>query len=325
VKLKAGRVIEVLALYPCSRDEKEQGRVGMLPEKSFSEEKYLMSQDIRIREIECKSAIGKCGFPGGGLCINPYVGCGHSCVYCYSRFMKRFTGHTEKWGTFIDARINIGQVLEKQMRSSRFRGQQIYISTVTDPYQTVEGRYGLTRSILKVLLNHENPVSILTKSDMVLRDLDLLKGFREIDINFTITTLDERWNKLVEPNSPTVIRRLQAAKKLASEGITVVAMMGPYWPVFTNAEALFGEFKKAGVGHVFTESFNTTGGNWTGVGKVLRSHYPHLLPEMQKILFNKKGFYGFYSQAGDKMRQVSKKYEIPVTAYFGLGHAAKFK
>ncbi len=285
----------------------------------------LMSENIKIREIQCKSAIGKCGFPGGGLCINPYVGCQHSCVYCYSRFMRRFTGHTEKWGTFADARINIVEVLRKQLHSSRFKGQQIYIGTVTDPYQPIEASYRLTRGILKVLLNYRNPVSILTKSDMVLRDLDLLKGFKEIDINLTINTLNKEWEKLVEPHSSTVKQRLKTAKRLISQGIPVIAMMGPYWPIFTDAEALFGEFKKAGIGHVFTESFNTTGGNWTGVGKVLKDHYPQSLSEIQEILFNKNKFYEFYNEAENKVEGLSKKYKIAVTIYFGLGHAAKFE
>lgn len=284
-----------------------------------------LAQDIKIREIQCKSAIGKCGFPGGGLCINPYVGCAHSCVYCYSRFMKRFTGHTEEWGTFADARVNIGDVLGKQLRSSRFKGQQIYIGTVTDPYQPIEARYGLTRGILRVLLDHDGPVSILTKSDMVLRDLDLLKGLKEIDVNFTIATLDHEWKSLVEPNSPTVRHRLLAAKKLVCEGIPVVAMMGPYWPIFTEPEALLGEFKEAGISYVFTESFNTTGGNWTGVERVLKEHYPQFLSEIRHTLFDKRKFYRFYAQAENKVTQLSRKYEIPVTVFFGLGHAAKFK
>src|SRR3989338_11187574 len=100
---------------------------------------------MKIREIECKSAIGKCGFPGGGLSINPYIGCEHDCAYCYARFIKRFTGHREEWGSFVDARINIAEVLAKQIKSQRFRGQQIYIGTVTDPYQPMEGKYKLTR------------------------------------------------------------------------------------------------------------------------------------------------------------------------------------
>ena len=128
-----------------------------------------MSQEIKVREIECASAIGKCNFPGGGFAINPYVGCAHNCRYCYARFIKRFTGHAEPWGSFVDVRVNIAGVLEKQLRSKKYSNLQIYIGTVTDPYQPLEEKYRLTRNILETLLNHQNPISILTKSDLVLR------------------------------------------------------------------------------------------------------------------------------------------------------------
>lgn len=95
--------------------------------------------------------------------------------------------------------------------------------------------------------------------------------------------------------------------------------------IFTDAEALFKNFKEAGVSHIFTESFNTTGGNWTGVEEVLKKHYPQFLQEIKEILFNKKKFYDFYSGAERRIRDLSKRYQIPVTIYFGLGHAAKFK
>ncbi|MBW2990764.1 radical SAM protein [Candidatus Woesearchaeota archaeon] len=284
-----------------------------------------MTANTRIQEIQCKSAIGKCGFPGGGWAINPYVGCGHACAYCYARFMKRFTGHSEKWGSFVDARINIAKVLEKQMHSSRYKGERIFIGTVTDPYQPIEKKYELTKSILGVLVNYNNPVSILTKSDLVLRDLDLLKKFRDIDVNFTVNTLDEKWKELVEPNSPTIKQRLQAMKKLVNKGIEVEAMMGPYWPIFTDVEALFKEFKKTGVSHIFTESFNTTGDNWVGVEKALKKHHPQFLPGIKETFFNKRKFYKFYTEAKDKIKQLSKKYKLTVTIYFGSGHAAKFK
>ena len=280
---------------------------------------------MKIKEIQCKSAIGKCGFPGGGLAINPYVGCGHGCVYCYARFIKRFTGHTEEWGTFVDARLNIAEILRKQLKSPKYKGEIIFIGTVTDPYQPIEKKYKLTRNILQVLVNYKNPVSILTKSDLVLRDIDLLKKFKSIDVNFTVNTLNEKWKKLVEPNSPTIKQRLNAMEKLTKEGITVLAMMGPYWPVFTEPEALFKEFKRVGVNHIFTESFNTIGGNWSGVEKVLKKHYSKLLPDIQKMLFDRKRFYDFYNKAQDRIKQLSREYKIPVTIYFGLGHAAKFK
>lgn len=281
---------------------------------------------MKIKEIECKSAIGKCGFPGGGLAINPYIGCGHGCVYCYARFMKRFTGHTtESWGSFVDARVNIADILKKQLKSPKYKGEQIYIGTVTDPYQPAEKKYGLTRSILQVLMNYDNPISILTKSDLVLRDIDLLKKFKDIDINFTVATFDEKWKKFTEPNSSTIKQRLRAAEKLIENGIAIFIMMGPYWPIFTDAEALFKEFKRIGISRVFTESFNTIGGNWTGVENILKKHYPKILADMKETLFDKRKFYKFYNEAQIKINQLSKEYKIPVTIYFGLGHAAKFK
>lgn len=280
---------------------------------------------LKIREILCKSAIGKCGFPGGGFAINPYIGCGHGCIYCYARFIKRFTGHREKWGTFVDARMNIAEVLERQLKSDRYKKEIIFIGTVTDPYQPIENKYRLTRKILKVLVNYKNPVSILTKSSLVLKDIDLLKKLNKVDVNFTITTLDEKWKRYTEPYSSSIKQRLEAMKKLNEQGIPVFAMVGPYWPFFTDAGLLFKELKRVGVKHIFSESFNTVGGNFTAVETVLKKYYPQYLKEIRQILFDKQKFHEFYSKAEEKIKELSKEYKIPITIYFGLGHAAKFK
>lgn len=280
---------------------------------------------MKVREVECKSAIGKCGFPGGGWAVNPYIGCGHGCLYCYARFIKRFTGHTEKWGSFVDARVNIAEVLQRQLKSGKYQDGPIYIGTVTDPYQPLERKYRLTRKILEVLKDYPSQVSILTKSDLVFRDLDLLKQFRNIDVNFTINNLDKKWKDLTEPYSSSVEERFKAAKNLTKEGVTVLALMGPYWPHFTNPEKLFQKFKEAGIKHVFTESFNTIGGNFSEVEKILRKYYPDLLPQIKETLFSPKRFYDFYRGEEKKIRKLSQKYNLPITIYFGLGHAAKFK
>ena len=280
---------------------------------------------LKIKEIECKSAIGKCDFPGGGFAINPYVGCAHACIYCYSRFIKRFTSHQEPWGSFVDVRINIAEVLRKQMCSPKYKGQVIYIGTVTDPYQPLEAKYKLTRKILEVLAGYDNPVVIMTKSALVLRDLDLLRKLKRPEVCFTVATLNEKWKKLTEPYSSTVKQRLDVAKKLVSCGIRVEAMMGPFWPFFTDAEALFREFKKAGIKKVFTESVNTIGGNYTGVEKILRKNYPKLLKPMAEILFDPKRFYDFYNKEKKRVEGLSRKYHLAVTIYFDRGHAAKSK
>ncbi|MDO8551517.1 MAG: radical SAM protein [bacterium] len=280
--------------------------------------------ETKIKEVECKTAIGKCGFPGGGWAINPYIGCGHNCLYCYARFIKRFTNHSEPWGNFVDARINIAEVLKKQIKFPKFHQGQIYISTVTDPYQPLEEKYKLTRECLEVLADYPVSVSLLTKSDLILRDLDLIKQFKNIDVNFTINTLDDEWKKLVEPNSSSVAQRLAAARKLSSEGITVYAMMGPFWPFFTDPEKLFKKFKEVGISKVFTESFNTTGGNFSQVEEVLARYYPEILPEIKKALFDPKEFSAFYREQEKKVDKLFRKYRLPVTVYFGQGHAAKF-
>lgn len=275
-----------------------------------------------VREINCQSAISKCGFPGGGWAINPYVGCFHNCLYCYGRFIKRFTGHLEPWGSFVDVRVNLPEVLTKQIKNHKFYDGQIYLSTVTDPYQPLEEKYQISRKVLGILKDYPISLSILTKSDLVLRDLNLLTKFKNLDVNFTINTLDEDWKAKVEPNSPSVRSRLEAAKKLTESGITVNAMMGPFWPAdFTKPEKLMDEFKKAGIKHVFAESFNTTGGNFVEVEKMMRKFYPEVLLKMKEILFSPKKFEEFYNRQAETVYQLSEKYNLPLSIYFARGHA----
>ncbi|OIN94865.1 radical SAM protein [candidate division WWE3 bacterium CG06_land_8_20_14_3_00_42_16] len=276
-----------------------------------------------VREIKCRQAITKCGFPGGGWAINPYVGCGHGCVYCYARFIKRFTGHTEEWGKFIDVRVNAPEILAKQIKSPKYQTGNIYLGTVTDPYQPLEGKYRITRKILEVLKDYPVRVSILTKSKLVLRDLDLLLQMKEADVSFTVNSLDDEWRKRTEPFASSVGERLEAAKSLIQKGIKVDVMLGPYWPYFTEAEMLVQKFKETGVSHLFSESFNAIGGNWNGVEKVLKRNYSELFLKMRNIILNPQEFDVFYKTAGENLCRVCQKYDLPVTTYFGSGHAGK--
>ncbi len=238
--------------------------------------------------------------------------------------MRRFTGHQdEKWGTFVDVKMNAAEVLKKQLKSPKFKNQPIYMGTVTDPYQPLEKKYKITREVLKILLNYPARVSILTKSNLVLRDLDLLKKFRELDVNMTITSLDEKWTRLTEPFSASIKERLECLKTLHKEGITTLVLMGPYWPIFTKPEELFKEFKRVGVKYLFTESFNAIGGNWTGVEEILKKHYSQLLLKIKYTILDKDAFNNFYTEAEDKAKRLSKQYNIPCTIYFARGHAAK--
>jgi DNA repair photolyase len=148
--------------------------------------------------------------------------------------MKRFTGHTEPWGTFVDVKSNAREVLQRQLRRTT-RGY-VMISSVTDPYQPLEQQYGLTRRCLEVLLQNQFSTGILTKSPLVLRDMDLLERFEEIEVGITVTTEDEKIRNIFEPHAPPIDARVEALKKLHDRGIHTYAFIGPLLP--QNPEAL---------------------------------------------------------------------------------------
>ncbi len=190
--------------------------------------------NLVIQEKRVKSILSKSRIPGVDYCINPYVGCSHGCRYCYATFMKRFTGHTEPWGSFVDVKTNAPEVLHRQMKKAD-RGHAL-ISSVTDPYQPIEERHKLTRRCLEVLLPHQSSVNILTKSPLVLRDLDLLKQFKEMEVGITITTDDDEIRKIFEPHAPPIEGRIQALKALFEAGLKTYAFIGPLLPM--NPEGL---------------------------------------------------------------------------------------
>jgi len=189
--------------------------------------KYVMS--VICREIEARSLLTKTGIPGSDYCLNPYVGCAHGCRYCYATFMKKYTGHTEQWGTFVDAKTNAPDILRQQM--SRLKKCSVIISSVTDPYQPVEARYQLTRKCLAILLEYDCSISILTKSPLVLRDMDLLRDSRDIEVGITITTNDEKIRKIFEPHAPPIGARIHTLKKLHEQGIQPYVFIGPLLPM----------------------------------------------------------------------------------------------
>ena len=187
-----------------------------------------------VKKIKVKSVLTRSGIPGVDYCINPYVGCFHGCKYCYATFMKRFTGHTEAWGSFVDVKVNSPEVLQRQLQR-KARGR-VMISSVTDAYQPIEAKYKLTRKCLEVLLEHQFPVDILTKSPLVLRDLDLIKEFKDIEVGITVTTNDEKIRKVFEPKAPSITARINTLKKLHNNGINTYVFIGPVLPM--NPEAL---------------------------------------------------------------------------------------
>lgn len=160
--------------------------------------------------------------------INPYVGCQHACSYCYARFMKRFTKHKEPWGEFVDVKINATDLLLVEINKKR-RGR-VWISGVCDPYQPLEAKYELTRKCLEILADRSWPVIVQTRSPLVLRDMDILRGAPDIEVGFSIATADDSIRALFEPDAPPIAERLRALDELHRSGIKTYAMIAPILP-----------------------------------------------------------------------------------------------
>ena len=187
---------------------------------------YSHAKRMIVREISAKSILSKSQIQDYAL--NPYVGCSHSCRYCYAAFMRRFTGHKEKWGQFVDIKINAADLLAREIKKKRMG--RVWISGVCDPYQAAEKKYKLTLRCLEILLEHQWPVTIQTKSSLVLRDIEILEKFKDIEVGFSITTADEKIREIFEPGAPPVKERIRALDVLHARGIQTFAMIAPILP-----------------------------------------------------------------------------------------------
>ena len=185
-----------------------------------------MARKINVIEVTAKRALSKSGLPELDYALNPYMGCMHSCVYCFAIDFTSNAQARDDWGGTVAVRTNIVDVLKREVRTAR-RGI-VGVSTITDPYQAIEGRYRLTRNAVKLLAENGFRVSIQTKSPLVVRDMDILTQHRHsIDVGMTVTTLDEEAWKLIEPGSPSPRSRLKALSSIHSNGVKTWIFLGP--------------------------------------------------------------------------------------------------
>lgn len=173
--------------------------------------------------------------------INPYRGCEHGCIYCYARPFHEYLGFSAglDFETKILVKRDAAELLRAELSSPRWRPQTIQLSGVTDPYQPAERRLGITRRCLEVLAEFRNPVAITTKNHLVTRDLDLLQQLAEhraAAVCLSITTLDHRLQRVLEPRTSTPTRRLQAIDVLASAGVPTAVAIAPVIPGLTEHE-----------------------------------------------------------------------------------------
>jgi DNA repair photolyase len=240
-----------------------------------------------VKEIAAKTILSKSQIYDYAL--NAYVGCQHGCLYCYAKFMKRFTGHPEPWGAFVDVKINAAELLAREVK--RKRKGRVWISGVCDAYQPLEKKYLLTGRCLEILVEEGWPVTIQTKSPLVLRDLAVLKRSADAEVGFTITTADEKVRRIFEPGAPPVAARVEALGIFHAEGIRTFVMIAPLLP---HAEGL-ADMLRGRVDHVLIDRYN-----YHYADRAYRKH------GMQQALDE-----DFFLEKGEELRAAFEKAGIP--------------
>lgn len=265
---------------------------------------------MKIKEVQAVSIITKSNLPDADYVINPYVGCLHSCVYCYARFMKRFTGHTEEWGKFADVKINAPDLIP--VKTLKYKGKSIFLASVTDPYLPLEKKYQLTRQILKKLIPWQPNLTVQTKSDLILRDIDLLKQFKNCDIGFTITTLDDNLRKEIEPFASSVKNRIKALEELKKNGIKTYVFIGPILPFLTDWQKIILKTKNCADFYLF-ENLNIAGSIWHSVKSWLKQKHLILLKDYERVYFSKSNY---WDQVEEEIKQFCQEQKIEYKIYF---------
>ena len=213
-----------------------------------------------IKETVSKNIITKSKLPDTDYVINNYVGCNHGCIYCYAEFMKRFTNHTEKWGEFLDVKKFNEEKFVKYLKKIN-SDKKILMSSVTDPYNPYEIKYKSTRNILKLFIQANNEhihLEILTKSLLILRDIDLLKKIKNITVGISLNTLNDNLRRQIEPCAGSIKSRIEILKKLKGENIPMYLFISPIFPMLTQLEEIIATCKDT-VDFIYFENLNLRG------------------------------------------------------------------
>lgn len=260
-----------------------------------------------INEIKTNDYLTKSNLPASDYVINPYVGCSHGCKYCYASFMKRFTGHQEAWGDFIDIKR-----CDKKINLKKIAGKSVFLSSVTDCYNEYEEKYAITRSILEQLVKSDCKLSISTKSKLILRDIDLLKKIKDVTVCMSVNTLDESFKDDMDKAS-SIKDRLDALKELHENGIYTVLFMSPIFPYITNWKEII-EISNDFVDEFWFENLNLRGSYKYSILNYIKEKYNDLFCKYIDIYENKNNYY--WNDFSKKIEEYCVNNNIKYTNFF---------
>jgi DNA repair photolyase len=240
-----------------------------------------------IKEITAKTALSPSKLPGLDYALNPYRGCEHACVYCFAPSVIHWD--KGKWGDLVEAKVNLPRILSKELRAKK-KGV-VGLGTVTDPYQQAENKYEITRRCLELLLIHDFPVCIQTKSSLVLRDIDLLKKFPNMEVGITLTSHDDSVRQKLEPGASSVEERLHALSELLKNGIKTWVFIGPVMPYLTDVEALISTLSIVKPSYILMDKLRLRIGVQDSVLEFIKDFYPHLTEKYETILAGDENYF----------------------------------
>ena len=247
---------------------------------------------VEYREEPCRSALNRVQGMMFKWSLNPYMGCAHRCTFCYVRAFERRADRPsdERYGTSIRVKVNVAQVLARELARPGWKRESVAVGAATDPYQPAEGKYRLTRGCIQAFAAARNPFSLITRGPMIVRDIDVLQHAAtraEVDITFSVPTLDaDIWRK-TEPGTAPPRQRLRALRLLVDAGIDVGVGMAPILPGLSDDPALLAEVvraaRDAGATRVWCNILYLRPGTREHFLDNLARDWPALLPRYEEI------------------------------------------
>ncbi len=264
---------------------------------------------IKVKEVHCRQAICKSNLPESDFVINPYVGCTHGCIYCYARFMKKFSKHEEEWGQFLDVKTNAPSTIP--FAGSKYEGKKIFMSSVTDPYLHVEKKYALTRKILEKLIPLQPDLSVQTKSHLILRDIDLFLQFSNCSAGVTITSAEGYLQREIEKYASSYSKRVEVLKEFKKRKINTHVFIGPIIPLFTDWKKIIQNTSEY-TDFYYMENLNTKGSIRSDMINWIRNKHPDKSGKFIELIDNT----GFWDSMEEEIKEFTYKNGIKTKICF---------
>ncbi len=275
-----------------------------------------------VREQKCERLLAPSSIPLGDFVINPYRGCRIGCAYCYAQKNKNILKRNMPWGSFVDVKVNAPHILREELKGKKIK--RVLIGSTTEVYQPCENDFGLMREILAMLNAEGVRCTILTKSPLIIRDIDLLQNNPEPIIYFTVSPIPERVRKDIEPHAASFEKRKEAIERLVAAGITTHVYGNPVIPHIFDLEIFMKAFHGS-VSHLAFEGINGRMIDWQYLRTFFSEEYRNIVDDMDMVFTNEDHWNMYWCELDSALRALNAHYGYslqtffhPFSAYFGV-------